>query len=421
MTLLALLLGSVAAQLFGPLPSTAHSTVFGLSDQKPEVWADPRVRALKFEVARLIVPWDAAFSEPERVQRWLDAVAAAGLRPHIVFEHLRSDNCPGSPCTLPTPEEYRHAVAAFHQQWPQVTTFTTWNEVNHFTQPVAGHPEIAARYWTELTAVCGSCTIVGADVLDSRGYLAWLHRFKAAVPSQPRLWGLHNYADVTYGRTTGTDRVLAAVPGEVWVEETGGIVTSREASGSVTFPFDELRAALSIDRAFAIAAARPRITRMYLYHWKANTTADLFDAGLVRPDGSPRRSLERVQANLLRARSQRPQAPPPAVTMRARWTQPGRLELLLRCRRARCQGVAQLALWTRGERGSALRITRLGAGRRYRATATKPTVRLRVALSRQALHRVRAARRRTLAVTLRAEFPANATVSEVLQLPPPRR
>jgi hypothetical protein len=65
-----------------------------LSDQDPSAWSDARLRALRVGHARLVVPWDAATSEPARVQAWLTAVAAAGLRPHLAFEHARGTQCP---------------------------------------------------------------------------------------------------------------------------------------------------------------------------------------------------------------------------------------------------------------------------------------------------------------------------------------
>jgi hypothetical protein len=134
----------------------------------------------------------------------------------------------------------------------------------HVSQPVAQRPEVVA-----------------GDVLDSGTYVRWLQRFRAATAATPRLWGLHNYADVTYGRTTGTDAVLAAVPGELWIEETGGIVTLRNAAGRATLETDEARAARAVARSFAIPRTRPRIARLYLNQWRAGPV-DRFDAGLVR-------------------------------------------------------------------------------------------------------------------------------------------
>src|SRR5688572_1262098 len=95
----ALLILALALVLAAP----AHAAPqVGIGDQDPSAFADERLRALRLPVARMIVPWDAANSQPEKVDAWLAATRAAGMAPHIAFEHLSSDRCPGSPCVLPT-------------------------------------------------------------------------------------------------------------------------------------------------------------------------------------------------------------------------------------------------------------------------------------------------------------------------------
>lgn len=137
-----LLVAAVVGALVAP--ASAGALTVGIGDQQPSAFVDGRLRALGLRVARLTVPWDAAATEPAAVQSWLDAVAAAGMTPHVAFEHRRSDRCPASPCVVPSRSEYRAAVAAFHARFPQVTTFTTWNEANHQSQPVASRPEAVA-------------------------------------------------------------------------------------------------------------------------------------------------------------------------------------------------------------------------------------------------------------------------------------
>jgi hypothetical protein len=131
------------------------------------------------------------------VQAWLSAVAAAGLRPHVAFEHARGTNCPDAPCSAPRRTAYGRAVRAFVARFPQVRTYTTWNEANHGSQPVTFRPEAVAGYYEELGAACPRCTVVAGDVLDSGSYIDWIRRFRAATASSPRLWG---------GTTTPTSR-----------------------------------------------------------------------------------------------------------------------------------------------------------------------------------------------------------------------
>jgi hypothetical protein len=212
-------------------------------------------------------------------------------------------------------------AGAFVARFPQVRTYTTWNEANHESQPVASRPELVAGYYEQLRAACPTCTIVAGDVLDSGSYINWLQRFQAATDTDPRLWGLHNYGGVTYGTTEGTDAVLRAVSGSLWIEETGGIVVLRNGVRD-TLHYDETRAAACIYRAFSILATRPRITRMYVYHWRSGATSR-FDAGLARPDGSLRPSYAAMLRGIAgqpaadaaaldpaRTHPRRPRAPP---------------------------------------------------------------------------------------------------------------
>jgi hypothetical protein len=264
---------------------------------------------------------------------------------------------------LPTRAQYGTAVRAFIVRFPQVRTYTAWNEANHASQPVAQHPEAAAGFYEELRAACAGCTIVAGDVLDSGAYVRWLERFQAATSTDPRLWGLHNYGDVTYGRTSGTDAVLRTVRGTLWIEETGGLVTLRNSAGQITLPTDEQRARASIDRAFAIAATRPRIARMYIFHWRG-IALGRFDAGLVRPDGTARPSLAALVSDLAALRH-------PAAWS-ARWSR-GRLLVRVKCAVATCRG--RVSATARG--------SRLGA-RAYRTTAARLARTLRFRLRRRA-------------------------------------
>ncbi|HWT94829.1 MAG TPA: hypothetical protein VN238_17665 [Solirubrobacteraceae bacterium] len=390
--LLALLLCALAA---APAPGAE----VGISDQNAATWSDARVRALGLENARLVVPWNAATTEPDRVQAWLDATAAAGLEPHIAFEHARGTQCPSRPCTYPTRAAYAAAVRAFLARFPRVRTYTTWNEANHVTQPVSDRPETVAGYYEDLRAACPSCTVVAGDVLDSGSYVRWLERFQAATDSDPQLWGLHNYGDVTYGRTTGTDRVLAAVPGRLWLEETGGIVTLRGAGGRVTLPSDEERAARGVTQAFAMARVRPRIERLYVYQWKA-LALDRFDAGLVRPDDSTRPSYAAMLAGMRSGAAQ------PAPRWRTWWAgQHLKVKLTCRASDKRCRGTARIVLRTRAK-GTKRWTARLLATRTYRTVASKGTVTLRIKVPATLRKRARQAQYRRVALTVRATTPA---------------
>ena len=203
--------------------------------------------------------------------------------------------------------------------------------------------------------------------------------------------------------------MLAAVPGRLWIEETGGIVTLRDTAGRVTLATDETRAARAVARACAIARTRPRIARMYVYQWRAGAT-DRFDSGLVRPDGTARAGLA-VLASRLRAAARA--AATPRVT--AAWAPArGRLVVRVACRAAngRCRGRVAIALRTRASAAAAWRTDALGT-LAYATTAARPTATLRIRVPAVSLRRARAAARRALRVGVRPSVPAGAAASTV--------
>ena len=189
-------------------------------------------------------------------------------------------------------------MRAFLAAYPQVRLITPWNEANHAAEPTAGRPDRAAAYYNAARRACAACTLVAADVIDGPGMLSWLAEYRRGLDEAPQVWGLHDYYDTTYFTTSGLRDYLNAVPGQVWLTETGGIVELRTRDGQVSLPRDELRARASVSFAFEEAHAfANRVGRMYLYQWQADADGR-FDAGLIRPDGSSRPALEVVRTQL---------------------------------------------------------------------------------------------------------------------------
>jgi hypothetical protein len=304
-------LAVVVALLALPCLARAAPPSVGISDQEASTYVDPLLAWTGIAQARVIVPWDVALNDRRHIGDTLGAAHEAGMDVLVSFEHREGEDCVAHSCHLPTESEYRHALATFLARWPYVHTISPWNEANHPAQPTAGHPAAAAAYYRIAREVCPACTVLGAEVVDIPNLGDWLRRFKAAAPSVPRLWGLHDYGDVTRRRSTMTDAMLAAVPGEVWLTETGGLVRMLNADGSVRWPYDEQRAALALRYAFDLADARAdRIRRVYVYNWRA--TPELrWDSGLLSATGQPRPSFGVLAARL------RPQAPVPAELRRA--------------------------------------------------------------------------------------------------------
>ena len=292
---------AVALALMLPAPAFAQDPVqVGLSDQQSTTLTDPLFTWLGIRTARVIAPWDAALQPSRDLDEWLAWAEWTGIEPLVSFT--------GAGRPLPTVEEYDRAFAAFRARWPQVTTVSVWNEVNHPGQPTALHPEAVAGYYRAVRARCPQCRVLAAEVLDIRGMTTWLARFQAALGERPRLWGLHDYGDVTRRRAAATEAMLHAVDGEVWITETGGLVHFELADGTVRWPEDEERARASLEYAFALADSNAgRIRRMYVYNWR-EAPGRRWDSGLLAPDGRLRPSFWALAARL------RPGLAPPFVT-----------------------------------------------------------------------------------------------------------
>lgn len=272
--------------------------LLGVGDQAAAMFQDPLFAPLRVPISRLVVPWDGMRSR--EVAGWLRAARRAGVQPLVAFGVGRADRCPDAPCRLPSVSAYTARFRAFRRRFPWVRAITPWNEPNHASQPTATAPERAARYYEAARKTCGRCTVVAGDMLDAPDLRRYLSRYRRALAGGPAVWGLHNYFDTTYGGTAGLRTLLGRVEGEVWLTETGGIVTNRRSSGRIGLRYDEDRAARGVRRAIAMADARPRrVTRVYLYQWSGGH--DVFDAGLLQPDGWPRPGY-RVLRRALRGR-----------------------------------------------------------------------------------------------------------------------
>jgi hypothetical protein len=270
----------------------------GISDQDPATFSDSRFTALGMRYARIITPWNSIFTEPDRLDAWLQAAKAAGIEPLVSFNHARSDQCPARPCSPPSIARYTAAFKAFYAKYPWVRSYQPWNEANHQSQPTGKNPKRAAQYYNVVRANCHGCTITAADVLDSPNLKHWLAVFKKFANGKPRLWGLHNYTDTNRFRSSGTKTMLRLVKGQLWLTETGGIVAFTTAGGKVALRHDEKRARRAIDFLFRLARTTKRITRVYVYQWRKTQTGDRFDAGLVAPDDTPRPSLSALRRQL---------------------------------------------------------------------------------------------------------------------------
>jgi hypothetical protein len=291
---LALLLALVLAA------PAAGFTLGGLSDQHPESLADARLRPeLSMTGARLVVRWDAALVDPAPVDAWLTVARARGLRPLVVFNRTPDSRCPGAPCVLPTVAQYTAAFTAFRQRWPFVTEFGPWNEANVASQPPARSPQAAAQFYNAMIGACPTCTVLGAELLDSTDAPNYVRQMTPFLARAPVAWGIHNYEDVNHLRTSGTDAIAAVTTGEIWLTEGAGLVRYFDGR-RVTYPYDEARAADATRFMFDyIDSHLDRVTRLYYYGLQnRNVNDDNFDTALLRRDGAKRPAYDIVAARL---------------------------------------------------------------------------------------------------------------------------
>jgi hypothetical protein len=386
-------LAVIGALLALPAGARAEQASIGISDQEPGTYTDPLFSWTGIAQTRIIVPWDIAFQpDASRVDRVLQTARNTYQDILVSFEHSAGEDCAAAHgrCSLPTPAQYYYGVSAFLWRWPFVHTISPWNEANHPSQPTAGHPAMAATYYKLAQKACPTCTVLGAEVVDIDNLEDWVTRFKAALGFDPRLWGLHNYGDVTRRHGIMTRRLLALVKGDVWLTETGGLVRFQMRDGSVPWPYDEGRAARSLKYTFKLADAhQDRIRRIYIYNWRAAPKLR-WDSGLLDEAGEPRPSFY-VLADRLH-----PGAKVPAVRRlpRARVVRKphyrrrdGRVLATVRCpkaRRVRCTVVM------------AVRLKGRTAHRRRHGLLGERKVRVRAGHKRVLKVRVPAARRRLI-------------------------
>jgi hypothetical protein len=275
----------------------------GIGDQNPAMFSTPAWQALGLNQVRYLVPWDWHLTgQQAEVDAYMDAARAHGQDVLVTFtahrgcyDLRRYSRAPE--CRAPSASAYRTAVRAFDDAYPWVRTYSAWNEVNHVSQPTVNRPRLAVRYYRVLRSESRRrrFRVMAADVLDTSNMRRYLRQFLRLAPGRPRLWGLHNYQDVNRRTSLDTRAMLHIVPGAVWMTETGGMV---KFGNGPQFAYSEVRAANRTRWMFRLAnrydtkrgRMRSRITRLYAYRWFGEPPGAHFDAGLVDPDGSPRRA-----------------------------------------------------------------------------------------------------------------------------------
>ncbi len=278
--------GAGAPKATTPAPAPVGLQV-GIGEQGSAMFTDKRFKRLGIARARLVVSYDTTSVRFERdiADVWLANAAAAGVEPFITFGHSRVH-----PDRLPSVAEFRAAFRAFAKRYPAVKLYAPWNEINHSSQPTSDSPQRAAEYYNVVKDECKDCTVLAGDVLDQAGMGRYVKEYRRHLDGTPAIWGLHNYSDTNRFRDSGLTELLAAVPGEVWLTETGGLVRFGKS-----FPQDEQRAARAVAYALRLARTHDRVKRVYIYNWTGSKPGDRFDSGLIGPDGKARPAYRRLR------------------------------------------------------------------------------------------------------------------------------
>ncbi len=286
----------------------------GIGDQDPAMFTEKRWKDLKLKTVRYVVPWNSAKDPDQLAQdtRYLEAARTAKQDVLVHFTARRGCFDDGkysrrSVCRAPSVKAYTSAVKAFRKEFPFVKTYGAWNEANHVSQPVYRNPKRAAQYFLALRAACKGCKIVAGDLLDSGNLNKYARTMLRYTKNRARIWGLHNYGDVNRKRSRGISTLLKLVPGEVWLTETGGIVSFDAARG---FKPSETAASRAISYMFTLAnrfdsrrkGYKSRITRLYPYEFRTKLADARFDAGLISPEGKSRKGYSTFKSKVRRAK-----------------------------------------------------------------------------------------------------------------------
>jgi hypothetical protein len=298
--------------------STPHHPQVGIGDDKTDMFNDPRFLALGMKAVRYDMSWDvlAGGYQTRDVTTWMKDAKAHHLDVLITIDHSKRSvykvvkvrvkvhgkwvyekkkKAFSQSRVLPSPAAYLAAFKAFRKRFPWVTNFVTWDETNFKGEATWDKESLIVKYYRELRHACPSCKILAAEFLDvpkseAVPMATWAKTFIKDLGYQPGYWGLNDYVDANNLRDSNTRGLLAAVKGNIWLAETGGLV-ARNNHSKVTFPQNAAHAA-KVDSYILnkIGSLSPRIQRIYLYEWDAQTKHDSWDSALISYNHQPRQS-----------------------------------------------------------------------------------------------------------------------------------
>lgn len=296
----------------------AQRVPFGIGDQDPAIFWDPRFIWLGIRSARFVTPWDTMrhHKDLERAEQWLEAAHAAGIEPLVAFNQSTNHQH-----LLPTVGSYSGAVRAFMHRFPWVNHYQTWNEENQAAQPTSRDPAQAARYFNWLNRACRKCAVTAVDLLDGKSMVGWLRTFLKYARGA-RIWGFHPYFELHQGGAERLNELEHMVHGQIWFTE-AGLPLWRYQRNMRHFHFTSMREQVTaVKRLLGFVRKSARITRIYYYQWRSpfsyqhalsqfrhhHTVESSWDSGLLNPNCSVRPTFKVVAKALGRGTSHIPPA-----------------------------------------------------------------------------------------------------------------
>ncbi|HEY1590268.1 MAG TPA: glycosyl hydrolase [Solirubrobacteraceae bacterium] len=276
----------------GPKASPAKSALtVGISDNSAAMFSESQYQSLHSTTARDMVFWNIAVMKNKKylkaTRQWVNAAVADGVNPMISFA--------GNGNYIPSVSVYTKAIRAFIKMFPQVKTYTPWNEPDWIYRPaLAKHPSLAAGYFNALAKYCHRCTVAAGDVYlpSNQGLASWVRAYARSLHHRPAAWALHPYDDIRAHQTKQIQAFESVTRGPIWLTEISGV----ERRGHWGFKNQNQNHANKDERfLFALPKRFHRITRIYHYQWQGTPSAP-WDSGLLGPQGRPRPAYYTVRS-----------------------------------------------------------------------------------------------------------------------------
>lgn len=299
------------------VPAAQAKPAIGIADQTPETLQDSRFKQSGIKRYRIAVSYDqirqgtkgGASENAKRLLARQDAFfeEAKRQRLKVVVSFYRTSMLAPkrAAASLPSVKQFRDDFRRFRKRHPEITTYSTWNEINFkVAQPTGRNAKRAGQFYKMLRQECRKsykgkkCTVYTGDFRPdgSKNDERWLNTFIKEIGRGTHQWGLIPYLDTNRFTTKLTKKFLKATKrGNVHVTENGPInvfdpnKTTRGGGFRKNLTRQDKAMRYSL---VTWPKVSKRIKSMYTYHWQqpGGQPSNAFDSALIGPDGKPRKA-----------------------------------------------------------------------------------------------------------------------------------